>query len=152
MNALSENKKAFFNYEIIETFEAGIELLGFEVKSVKAGRANMVGAFATIRPARRGGGGEIWMTNLDIPPYQAANTPESYKQTRPRRLLLNKKEILYLITKMQSERLTLLPLKIYSKKNLVKVELGLARGKKQYEKRETIKKREVGREMRRAKN
>ncbi|MEK7654024.1 MAG: SsrA-binding protein SmpB [Patescibacteria group bacterium] len=146
MNALSENKKAFFNYEIIETFEAGIELLGFEVKSVKAGQANMVGAFATIR------GGEIWMTNLDIPPYQAKNTPESYNQTRPRRLLLNKKEILYLITKMQSERLTLLPLKMYTKKNLVKVELGLARGKRQYEKRETIKKREVGREMRRAKN
>lgn len=146
MNTLSENKKAYFNYEIVETFEAGIELLGFEVKSVKAGRANMVGAFATIR------GGEIWMTNLDIPPYQAKNTPESYKQTRPRRLLLNKKEILYLTTKMQSERLTLLPVKIYAKKNLVKVELGLARGKKQYEKRETIKKREVGREMRRAKN
>lgn len=146
MNALSENKKAFFNYEIIEAFEAGIELLGFEVKSVKAGRANMVGAFATIR------GGEIWMTNLDIPPYQAKNTPESYQQTRPRRLLLNKKEILYLMTKMQSERLTLLPIKMYTKKNLVKVQLGLARGKKQYEKRETIKKREVGREMRRAKN
>ncbi|MEK7641197.1 MAG: SsrA-binding protein SmpB [Patescibacteria group bacterium] len=146
MNALSENRKAFFNYEIVETFEAGIELLGFEVKSVKAGQANMVGAFATIK------GGEIWMTNLDIPPYQAKNTPESYNQTRPRRLLLNKKEILYLTTKMKSDRLTLLPLKMYSKKNLVKVELGLARGKRQYEKRETIKKREVGREMRRAKN
>ena len=146
MPALSENKKAFFNYEITETFEAGIELLGFEVKSVKAGRANMVGAFATIR------GGEIWMTNLDIPPYQSANTPEGYNQTRPRRLLLNKKEILYLIGKMRSDRLTLLPLKMYTKKNLVKVELGLARGKKQYEKRETIKKREAGREMRRAKN
>ncbi|MDP1719339.1 MAG: SsrA-binding protein, partial [bacterium] len=106
--ALAENKKAFFNYEIIEAFEAGIELLGFEVKSVKSGRANMVGAFATIR------GGEIWMTNLDIPPYQSANTPESYNPTRPRRLLMNKKEILYLITKMQSERLTLLPLKIYT--------------------------------------
>src|SRR3989344_8477277 len=144
MPSLSENKKAFFNYEITETFEAGIELLGLEVKSVKSGRANLVGAFATIR------GGEIWITNLDIPPYQAKNTPEGYKQTRPRRLLLNKKEILYLITKMQSERLTLLPIKMYTKKNLVKVELGLARGKRQYEKRETIKTREVGREMRRA--
>ncbi len=141
--ALADNKKAFFNYEIIETFEAGIELKGFEVKSVKAGRANMVGAFATIR------GGEIWMTNLDIPPYQAANTPEGYKQTRPRRLLLNKKEILYLVTKMQSDRLTLLPLKLYNKANLVKVQLGLARGKKQYEKRETIKKRESQREIKR---
>jgi len=149
MSALSENKKAFFNYEIIETFEAGIELKGFEVKSVKAGQANMVGAFATIRPARRSGG-EIWITNLDIPPYQAKNTPEGYKQTRPRRLLLNKKEILYLITKMQSERLTLLPIKMYTKKNLVKVELGLARGKRQYEKRETIKKRESQREIKRA--
>ncbi len=146
MPALSENKKAFFNYEIIETFEAGIELRGFEVKSVKAGQANLVGSFATIR------GGEIWLTNADIPPFQSANTPEGYNQTRPRRLLLNKKEILYLISKMKSDRLTLLPLKMYSKKNLVKVELGLARGKRQHEKRETIKKREAGREMRRARN
>ena len=146
MPALSENKKAFFNYEIIETFEAGIELRGFEVKSVKAGQANLVGSFATIR------GGEIWLTNAYIPPFQSANTPEGYNQTRPRRLLLNKKEILYLISKMKSDRLTLLPLKMYSKKNLVKVELGLARGKRQHEKRETIKKREAGREMRRARN
>ncbi|TSC82230.1 MAG: SsrA-binding protein [Parcubacteria group bacterium Gr01-1014_19] len=146
MNSLAENKKAFFNYEISETFEAGIELKGFEVKSVKAGQANLLGAFATIK------GGEIWLTNADIPPFQSANTPPDYNPTRPRRLLLNKKEILYLVTKMKSDRLTLLPLKMYSKKNLVKIELGLARGKRQYEKRESIEKREVGREIRRAKN
>ncbi len=143
MNSLAENKKAYFNYEISETFEAGIELKGFEVKSVKAGQANLLGAFATIR------GGEIWLTNADIPPFQSANTPADYNPTRPRRLLLNKKEILYLVTKMKSDRLTLLPLKMYSKKNLVKVELGLARGKRQYEKRETIKKRESQREIKR---
>ena len=144
MPALSENKKAFFNYEIVETFEAGIELKGFEVKSAKAGRASLVGAFATIK------GSEIWLTNADIPPYQSPNTPADYKQTRPRRLLLNKKEILYLVEKMKSERLTLIPLKLYSKKNLVKVELGLARGKRQHEKREVIKKRETKREINRA--
>lgn len=143
MSVLTENRKAYFNYEIIEKFEAGIELKGFEVKAIKTGRASLTGAFATIHD------GQIFLTNFQVQPYQTKNTPPDYEPTRSRRLLLNKKEIAYLIGKMQSERLTLVPLKLYTKGNLVKVELGLARGKKQFEKRETIKKRETQREIKR---
>lgn len=143
MKALSENRKAYFNYEIIESLEAGIELKGYEVKAVKSGRANLAGAFATVKD------GQIWLTNADIPPYQPKNTPEGYEPTRVRRLLLKKSEIEYLISKLQSERLTIIPLKLYNKGGRIKVELGLARGKRKYEKRETIKKRETQREIRR---
>lgn len=140
---LSENKKAYFNYEIVEHFEAGIELKGYEVKAVKSGRANIAGAFATVKD------NQIWLTGADIPPYQPKNAPEDYDPTRSRRLLLNRKEIAYLIGKMKSDRLTLLPLKLYNKAGRIKVELGLARGKKQHEKRDVIKKRESQREIRR---
>ncbi|MEK7191946.1 MAG: SsrA-binding protein SmpB [Patescibacteria group bacterium] len=143
MAVLSENRKAYFNYEILETLEAGLELKGFEAKAIKAGRANLTGAFATIKD------NEIWLTNADVPPYQSRNTPPDYEPTRPRRLLLNKKEIQHLISKMQSDRLTLVPLKLYTKGGRIKVELGLARGKRKYEKRETIKKRETQKEIRR---
>jgi len=141
--ALAENRKAYFNYEIVETFEAGIELKGYEVKSVKTGRSNIAGAFATIKD------NQIWLTGADILPYQQKNTPSYYDPTRSRRLLLNKKEIAYLIGKLRSEHLTLVPLKLYNKGGRIKVELGLARGKKQFEKREVIKKRETQREIRR---
>src|SRR3989344_2895384 len=140
---ISENKKAYFNYEILETFEAGIELKGYEVKAIRSGRINMAGAFATLK------GEEGWLTNADIPPYQPKNTPADYDSKRPRKLLLNKKEILYLIGKMHSDRLTLIPLKLYNKQSKIKVLLGLGRGKRQYEKREVIKKREASREIRR---
>ncbi len=143
MATLAENKKARFNYEIVESFEAGIELKGYEVKAVKAGRANLAGAFATVHD------NQIWLTNADIPPYQPKNTPADYEPTRPRRLLLKRKEIAYLTGKMTAERLTLVPLKLYNKGGRIKVELGLARGKRQYEKRAVIKKRETQREIRR---
>lgn len=141
MATLAENRKARFNYEILETFETGIELKGFEAKSVLKGKANIAGSFATIKDS------EVYLTNADIPPYQPKNTPPDYNPTRPRRLLLNKKEIDYLIGKMQSERLTLVPLSLYSKDGLVKVQLGLARGKRKHEKREKIKKRDTEREI-----
>lgn len=141
MPTLAENKKAYFNYEIIETLEAGIELRGFEVKAIKAGRANLVGSFANIK------GGQIELTNLNIPPYQPGNTPSDYNPTRSRRLLIKKKEIKILISKMKNARLTLVPIKLYTKGQLVKIELGLARGKRTYEKREAIKKRESKREI-----
>lgn len=143
MATLAENRKAFFNYEILEKFEAGIELLGLEVKAIKSGRANMAGSFATFKNE------EIYLTNLDVSSYQSGNTPPDYNSTRPRRLLLKKEEIKYLVGKMRNDRLTLVPLKLYTKGPKVKVELGLARGKRTYEKREAIKKREVKREIRR---
>lgn len=143
MATLAENRKAFFNYEILEAFEAGIELKGYEVKAVKSGKASLAGAFATIKD------NQIWLTNADISPYQPKNTPADYDPTRPRRLLLKKSEIQYLIGKMTSERLTVVPLKLYNKGGRIKVEIALVRGKRKHEKRETIKKRETQREIRR---
>lgn len=137
MTELAKNKKAYFNYEILETFQAGLALQGFEVKAVKSGKINIAGSFVIIR------GGEAYLLNTDIPPYQPKNTPESYDSKRTRTLLLKKKEIARLTGLTQQKGLTLIPLRVYTNRNLVKLEFGLCRGKKQYEKRETIKKREV---------
>ena len=143
MSVLAENKKAYFNYEVLGTYEAGIELFGFEVKAIKAGQANLTGAFALIR------GGEAWLTNMDVPAYQAKNTPAGYEPTRTRRLLLTKKEIKEIVGIMQAKKLNLVPLKLFTKNNLVKVSLGLSRSKKKFDKRETIKRRETDRNLRR---
>ena len=143
MEALAENRKARFNYTILGAYEAGIELQGHEVKAVKAGRMNLGGAFGVVR------GNEIWLLNADIAPYQPGNTPKDYESSRPRRLLLHASEIRELIGKMKERRLTLLPLRAYTKSNLVKIELGLGRGKRGPDKREAIKKRETRREINR---
>lgn len=136
------NRRATFDYEILEKFEVGIELKGFEVKSVAAGRANLAGAHAIIR------NGEVWLVNLDIPPYQPNNTPSGYDPKRTRRLLMRRSEINNLIGKTKERGLTLIPLVAYSRNRKLKVELGLARNRKKRDKREVIKKREVEREMR----
>ncbi len=141
MATLSEHRKARFNYTILETYEAGIELKGYEVKAVKAGRMNLGGAFGIVR------GNEIWLLNADVSPYQPGNTPKEYESSRPRRLLLKASEIRELIGKMKERGLTLLPLRAYTKGNLVKIELGLGRGKRGPDKREAIKKRETQREI-----
>ncbi len=143
MEALSENRRARFDYEILDTFEAGIELKGFEVKSVKLGRANIAGSFALPR------GEELWLTNADIPPYQPANTPINYDPKRSRRLLVTKEELRAYVGKLKSEKLTLVPLKMYNKRGLVKVEIALARPKKKGDRREAVKKREAKREIER---
>lgn len=143
MTVLIDNRKAHFNYEIIEKYEAGIELLGFEVKSIKGGRAILAGAFGIIR------GGEAYIMNMQIPPYQMNNTPLDYDPARTRKLLLSKKEIKNLSEMDSKKGLTLVPLSLYSKGRLVKVELAVVKGKKNYDKRETIKKRETDREINR---
>jgi SsrA-binding protein len=143
MKVYAENNRARFDYEVVETIEAGIELKGFEVKSVKSDRATIAGSFATLK------GGEAFLLGTDIPPYQPHNTPEGYDQHRTRKLLLKREDIEYLERKMQSDRLTLVPIKLYNKAGLVKVELALARGRKKSDKRELIKKRETDREIRR---
>ena len=140
---LSKNKKAHFDYEILETYEAGIELLGLEVKSVKSGNAHLKGARVIIR------GGEAFVVGVTIPPYQQNNTPKGYEPDRTRRLLLHKKELKYLAGKSEERGLTLIPIRLYNKGPKVKLEFGVARGKKKYDKRETIKKRETQRSMRR---
>lgn len=144
MSDLSVNRRATYDYEILQTYEAGMVLLGFEVKSVKAGRMTLAGSFAVIR------GGEAWLLNAAIPPYQAANTPVGYDPLRTRRLLLHKNEIKELIGSAAQRGLTIVPLKAYSRHNRVKILIGLARHKKGADKRETIKKREAEREIARA--
>lgn len=143
-NPLAENRRARFDYDFLETYEAGIELLGFEAKSVKMGRMNLAGSYAIIR------GGEAWLLNASVQPFQPGNAPKEYEPARTRRLLLHRKEIKTLIGKLDHQGLTLIPLKAYIKKNLIKLELGLGRSRKKTDKREVLKKRAVEREMRRA--
>ena len=143
MPDLSVNRRAQFDYEILSTYEAGISLFGFEAKAVKTGRINLAGAYALIR------GNEAWLLNATIPPYQVANTPPTYDPTRTRRLLLHKSEIKALIGGSTEKGLTIVPLKVYTKNNLVKVLLGLGRHKKKADKRESIKRRETEREIER---
>jgi SsrA-binding protein len=143
MKVLIDNRKAHFNYEVVDKYEAGIELLGFEVKSIKGGRAILAGAFAIVR------GGEVYLMNMQIPPYQVGNTPLDYDPTRTRKLLLSKKQIKELEDQDSKKGLTMVPLSLYSKGRLVKVELAVVKGKKNYDKRESIKKRETDIEIRR---
>ena len=140
---LSENRKAHFHYEILETHEAGIELKGFEVKAIKNGHMDLAGTFAALR------GREIYLLNANIAPYQTGNVPLDYDPTRSRRLLLKKTEISELAAKMKERGLTLVPLRVYNKGNLVKVEIALCRGKRGPDKRAAIRKREVNREIER---
>ena len=137
------NRKAGYRYQILDELEAGIALTGSEVKSLREGRGSLLEAFSRIKD------GEVWLHNFVIPLYSHAS-PTGYDPARQRKLLLHKKEILALSQKMSSGGLGLVPLSCYFAQGFVKVRLGLARGKKQYEKRETIKRREQEREAARA--
>ena len=138
---ITKNKKAYFDYEILETYEAGIELRGNEVKAIKTGHINLAGSYVWIR------NNEAYLLNADIPPYQPKNTPTDYDPQRTRRLLLRKEEIKELVGKTHEKGLTIMPLKVYSKGRRLKIEIGLARGKKKRDKREMIRKRETQREI-----
>jgi len=140
MATYTDNRKAHFNYKIEETLEAGIELFGFEVKSVKKGSANINSAFCIIR------GGEAFIIGMHISPYQPKNNMVAYDPERTRRLLLSKKEIEYLADRDSVKGLTLVPISLYSKGRQIKVSIAVARGKKEFDKRETIKKRDLDRE------
>lgn len=142
MENITENRKARFDYDITETYDAGIELLGHEVKSAKGGRFQIAGARVLIR------GGEAWLVNSHIPPYQPKNMPEGYEEDRSRRLLLTKAEIKELTGSLQEKGYTLVPLRAYLKRGFIKLELGLGRSRKKSDKREVIKKRTHVREMR----
>jgi len=141
MATLIRNKKATFNYEVMEKFEAGIELFGFEVKSIKDRRMSIAGAFVVLR------GGEAWLLIVSVPPYQAKNTPQNYEPERTRRLLLRKSEIRELIGKSAQKGLTIVPIRVYTKQGKIKILIGGARHKKTKDKRETIRKREATREI-----
>ncbi len=141
--ALLHNKKAHFDYEITEKLEAGIELLGTEVKSVRAGLGSLLGARVMPR------GGEAYLVGATIPPFQIANAPKDYEPDRNRRLLLTKKQIAMLAGIEKEKGLTIVPISVYNKGRKIKIEIGIARGKKKFDKRETIKKRESDRDTRR---
>jgi len=137
------NKRAVYDYELLEKIEAGISLLGTEVKSVKSGNISLKGSFVTIH------NNQAILTNATIPPWQPANTPESYDPTRPRTLLLKKAELKRLIGTRQSQGLTIVPIRAYSKRGRVKVEIALARGKKQYDKKLRKKEQDIKRDTER---
>jgi len=139
-----ENKRAYFNYHILEKFKAGIVLTGQEVKSIKTGKISLRGSFVVLR------GEEVFLIGAKIPPYQPKNAPKDYNPQRTRKLLLKKLEIKHLIGFVKQKGLTMVPLKVYTYKGKIKIEFGIGRGKRKVDKREQIKKREVEREIQRA--
>ncbi|MEA3293140.1 MAG: SsrA-binding protein SmpB [Patescibacteria group bacterium] len=144
MKILAKNKKAYFDYEILEKFEAGIVLTGNEVKSIRAGRMSLVSSFVILKNE------EVFLINASIPPYQPKNVPAEYEPIKTRKLLLKKSEIKHLIGKSKQKGLTLIPLKVYTDKRNIKIEFAVGRGKKKFDKREKIKKQDIEREMRKA--
>ena len=143
MKILTNNKKAFFEYEIADRLEAGIVLSGQEVKSIKSGNISLKGSYVVPK------NNEIYLIGCHIPPYQVKNV-EYYLPERSRKLLLKRKEVNHLIRISKEKGLTLIPLKVYTKKGLIKIEVGIARGKKRFDKRESIKRRDIDRDLRRS--
>ena len=141
---VADNRQARFRYEILETYEAGIELKGTEVKSIRESKVNLRDGYALIRS------GEAWLLNVHISPYERSSDYFNHDPRRTRRLLLHKQEIRKLIGKVEQEGLTLIPLKMYLKRGLVKLSIALCKGKKIHDKREALKERQDKREMARA--
>lgn len=136
MKILAINKRAGFDYEILQKMEGGLVLSGQEVKSIKSGQMSIKGAYVTSK------GTELYLTNSNVPAYQPLNTPENYDPMRSRKVLLHKQEIKSLLGKITQRGLTLVPIKVYSIHGLIKLEFGVGKGKKKIDKREDIKKRE----------
>ena len=144
MPRLVQNKQARFGFEFLEEYEAGLVLEGQEVKSIRSGGANLKGSFVHIRD------GQAWLVNAHIPLYAKAGKPADYDPDRTRRLLLHKRELIRLIGKLAQKGLTLVPICVYTKGSKLKLSFALARGKKKFEKREAIKKRDIERDIRRS--
>lgn len=141
MSAYISNKKARFDYEILETFEAGVVLAGYEVKAVRSGKGKLEGGHVVIR------GGEAYLVGASIAHYQEANTPKKYDPERVRKLLFSKKELAHLEVKGEQSGLTLVPVKLYNNGRNIKLEVALARGKKKQDKRESLKARDTKRDI-----
>lgn len=144
MPNLLEHKKARYDYEILETHEAGVQLFGTEVKALRERRGKLEGAHISVR------GGEAFLLNAEIPPYQPGNVPGDYDPVRNRRLLLTKKELVHLAQAEDKEGHTIIPLAFYDKGRMIKLKIGIARGKKKSDKRQEILKREHLRDVARA--
>jgi SsrA-binding protein len=142
--SLISNKKAYFDYEITEKIQAGIELFGFEVKSVRKSQGSLDGSYVTVR------GKEAFLIGSYIKPYQEKNTPKDYDPYRNRKLLLNKNEIEKLENIEKTKGLTVVPISVYNIGKFLKLEIGIAKGKKKFDKRETLKKKDAKREIDRA--
>ena len=136
MGVLAQNKKVYHDYDILEKFEAGIILIGQEVKSIKKGSMSLKGSYVVPR------NNELFLIGCHIPPYQPKNVT-NYIPERSRKLLLNKKEIKHLIGKSKEKNLTLIPLKVYTVKGFIKIEIAIGKGKKKFDKREVLKKRDI---------
>lgn len=148
MTLLGKNKKASFNYEILDKYTGGISLFGFEVKAIKKGVGGSLGeSYVKIK------NGELYLVGAHIPPYQPKNTDEKYNPYRDRKILLKKKEIEEIKRKLDGQNLTIVPISLYNKGRYIKIDIALARGKKKSDKREAIKKRDLERDLgRRLKN
>lgn len=143
MSTFIRNRRARFDFEVVDTLEAGLVLTGHEVKSIRNGRAKLEGSYVVIR------GGSAYWVGGSIAPFQVANTPKNYEPDRPRQLLFSKKELARLERATEQERLTAIPLSLYSKGRKIKAEIAIARGKKKADKRESIKARDVKRDINR---
>ena len=143
MTDLIKNKKVGFNFELLERYEAGVELLGTEVKSLRNGQGKLDGSHVIVR------GDEAYLVGASIPAFQKANAPKDYDPERVRRLLLKKKEILELFTESEKRGLTVVPVRWYNKDSKLKLEIAVGRGKKKYDKREAIKGRDTKRSIER---
>jgi SsrA-binding protein len=141
--SFSENRKARHDYEILSTYDAGIVLSGGEVKSVREGHANLTGSYLAFR------GGELWVLGLKIPRYSKAGSRAAYDDARTRKVLMHKRELASLFGKIEQKGLTLVPISLYAHGRHVKLRFGLGRGKKAHDKRETLKRRDIDRELRR---
>lgn len=144
MTVYAENRRAKFDYDLLEKYTAGVEFTGSEVKSVRNGKISLNGAYVSIR------GGEAFLLNAEVAPYQPKNEPADLDIRRARKLLLSKKELMELNDAESSQGLTIVPLVVYSKGKFVKLDIAIARGKKKFDKREAIKKRDVERELKRS--
>lgn len=149
MKTIAYNKRAKFDYEILETLEAGLILRGFEVKSAKLGNISLKGAYVVIQQTGPDKTPEAWILNMHIGPYKQAGEMPDYQPDHSRKLLLHKKEINHLIGKQKEKGLTLIPISLYTKHGRIKLEFGIGRGKKKFDKREKIKERESKRRINR---
>lgn len=144
VKVIAENRKAYFNYKILEKFEAGISLIGQEVKALRTRGVNLAGNYIVPKKS------ELFWVGANISPYQPKNAPSDYEPERSRKLLLRKSEIKYLIGKSRQGGLTLIPLRLYTKNGKIKLEFAIAKGRKIFDKRELIRKREVKRDIKMA--
>ena len=144
MTTFANNRKAHFDYEILEKYSAGLELTGQEVKSVRSMRMNLRGSFVVVR------GAEAYLVGSEIPAYQPKNAPTDYDSNRPRKLLMSKAELKTLQGVESKKGLTIVPLSVYNKGRFLKIDIAIARGKKQFDKRQAIKKRDTEREIKRS--